>query len=123
MTQGVSGSYSVNGTNLTLQPTAGSWNERQQYGIDGGGHPIYSSVRSFELQWQLISPSDLSQIITFFNSVSNTGTVAVDLPKWGDSQYSFYRYSGCVLTDVQTGEHFNEHIKDVRLLILNVRTN
>lgn len=122
MTQGLSGTYAVNGTQISLQPTEGRWDERSSYGFDGLGHPIYAAVRTFELRWQLINPSDLAQIVSFFNAVQNTGTVAVDLPKWGDSQYSFYRYSGCTLAEVRTGEHFNEHITDARLLILNIRT-
>src|SRR5688500_10315800 len=101
MTQGLSGTYAVNNTNLTLQPTDGKWNEPQDYGFDGTGHPIYSQMRTFEMRWQLISPSELSQIITFFSQVQNTGTVAVDLPKWGDSQYLFHRYSGCTLSEVR----------------------
>lgn len=121
MTTGLSGTYAINTTQITLQPTEGRWNERQDYGFDGLGHPIYSQVATFELRWQLISPSDLSQIINFFAQVSNTGTVAVDLPKWGDSQYSFYRYSGCTLSNVRVGEFFNEYYTDARLLIYNVR--
>lgn len=121
MTTGLSGTYAVNTTQLSLQPTEGRWGERQEFGFDGLGHPIYSAVATFELRWQLISPSDLSQIVGFFNAVQNTGTVAVDLPKWGDSQYSFYRYSGCTLSQVRVGEFFNEYYTDARLLILNVR--
>lgn len=122
MTQGLSGSYAINGTNLTLQPTEGRWNQRDNFGIDGAGHPIYSTVRTFELSWQLISTSELNQIINFFDSVSNTGTVAVDLPKYGANTYTFYRYSGCTLNEVQVGAYFEEYIQEVTLLILQVRT-
>lgn len=121
MTIGLSGSYAVNGTNLSLQPTEGRWNQRDSYGYDGAGHPIYSQFRTFELKWQLINASDLSQLITFFDSVSNTGTVAVDLPRYGANSYIFYRYSGCTLNEVQVGAYFEEHVQDVTLLILQIR--
>lgn len=120
--QGLSGTYAANGTDFTLQPTEGRWNEPQDFGFDGLGHPIYAAVRTFEMKWNLISTSDLSQIIGFFRAVSNTGTVAMDLPKWGEPAYSFYRYSGCTLNDVRVGEYFNEYVTDVRLLIYNIRT-
>ena len=119
--QGVTGSYAINGVELTLQPTQGRWNEAQDYGFDGTGHPIYSTVRTFELSWGIKSPAELSQLITFFESVRATGTVAVDLPQRNAIEYSFYRYSGCTLSDVRTGEYFEKHIQEVRLLIYNIR--
>lgn len=123
MTTGLSGSYAFNDVNFTLQPTTGKWTDRTNYGIDGGGHPIYSSIRSFELVWQLISPSDAKQIIDAYNTVSNTGTVVVCLPRWGDLNYTFFNYSGCTLQEPEVGTYFNGFIQDVRLLILSVRTN
>jgi hypothetical protein len=122
MTTGLTGSYSFNGTNLTLQPTTGQWMERDSYGIDGGGHPIYSAVRSFELVWQLISTSDFKQIQDAYNAVSNTGTVAVDLPQYGANAYQFQRYSGATLREPSVTTYFEEYIEDARLLILNIRT-
>lgn len=119
---GLSGSYAMNGTNLSLQPTEGRWNQRDTYGFDGGGHPIYGTFRTFELTWQLISTSDLAQMINFFNSVSSTGTVVCDLPQYGASAYQFRRYSGCTLNEVLVGTYFEEYVQDVSLLILRIQT-
>jgi hypothetical protein len=123
MTTGLSGSYAFNGTNLTLQPTDGQWVERTNYGVDGGAHFVYSSVRGFELTWVLISPSDAKQIIDFYNLVGNTGTVVACLPKWGDVDYTFYNYSGTTMQEPSVGKYFMGHIQEVRLLLLNIRTN
>lgn len=120
---GASGTYAINNTDLALQPTEGRWLPREQYGVDGGGHPIYSAVRSFELSWQLISQSDFQQIVNFYDQVSNTGTCSVDLPRWGDTQYIFTTYSGCTLSEPQVSSYFNEHTMDAKLLILNIRTS
>lgn len=122
MTVGASGSYSFNGTNLSLQPTEGKWNQRDQLGTDGQGHPIYPLVRTFELSWGLISVLDLQQIINVYNGVQNTGTFSVDLPQYGAAGYQFQTYSGCTLSEVQVGSYFNEYVNDVQLLIYNVRT-
>ena len=119
--QGTSGTYAVNNTDFSLKPTEGRWMDRQDYGFDGFGHPIYGAIKSFEMRWQLISPSDLNQLVTFFNQVQNTGTAAVDLPQYGAAQYTYYRYSGCTLSEVRVGEFFEGHYTDARLLIFNVR--
>lgn len=123
MTTGLSGSFAFNNTNLTLQPTSGKWDARSSYGIDGQGHPIYSAVRSFELSWQLISPSDLNQILGYYNLVGNTGTVTACLPQWGASTYTFTNYSGTTLQEPEVGEFFQGFYQSVKMLILNVRTN
>lgn len=122
MTIGASGSYAVQGTNFTLQPTSGRWLDRDNLGFDGGGHPVYPSVRTFEMSWELINASDLSQIIGFYNQVMNTGTVAVDLPKWNGDPYQFTRVSGCTLGEPSVNQFFETHTQEVRLLIYGIVT-
>lgn len=120
MTTGLSGTYAFNGVDLQLEPTEGRWIERPALGMDGNGHPIYPRTRSFELSWQLISPADLNQIRTSYDSVSNTGTIAVDLPQWNAADYRFARYSGAILSEPTVGAYFNEYVSDIRLLITNI---
>lgn len=117
---GASGTYAFNGTNLSLIPTEGHWTEPAEYGYDGFGHPITSSFRSFEMTWQLISTSDLKQLIDFVALVSNTGTMAVDLPQWGAADYVFSTYSGTTLSPVQVGAYFMGYVQNVSLLVLRV---
>lgn len=117
---GSSGTYAIQGTDFTLPPTRGRWVDRENLGMDGGAHPVYPAVRTFEMSWQLISMSDLSQITGFYNSVQNTGTVSADLPKWNGVPYQFQRYSGCTLGEPSVGEFFNEYVQEVKLLIYNV---
>ena len=123
MTTGLSGSYAFDNVNFQLQPTTGKWSERTNYGVDGAGHPIYSSVRNFELTWELISPTDAQQIINVYNSVGNTGSVVACLPKWGDATYTFFNYSGTTMQEPSVGEYFQGYIQSVKLLLLNIRTN
>lgn len=122
MAQGASGTYAFNGTVIALQPSSGRWVQRESVGIDGAGHPVYPSVRDFEITWDLISVEDLQQINNAYASVGNTGTVVVDLPKYGDSQYNFYSYSGCTLQEPQYDMYFERHVQSVRLLVMNIRT-
>lgn len=122
MTTGVSGSYAIQGTDLSLQPTTGRWIDRPPKGFDGNGHPVYPGVREFELTWQLISMADIEQIQNFFNTVSSTGTVAVDLPQFNASPYQFYRYSGTTLGEPTLGEFFEKHETTVTMLIYGIRT-
>jgi hypothetical protein len=120
MTAGLSGSYAFNGTNLSLQPSEGKWVQRDSYGNDGNGRPIYGQYRQFELRWNLISSSDLSQIVGFFNSFA-TGTVVACLPQYGGSQFLFVNYSGCVLSEPQTEAYFEEHTQDVSMIIIKIK--
>lgn len=120
--QGYSGSYAVNGSNLTLQPTEGQWIERTLLGTDGSGHPIYSGVRQFQLSFDLISPSDFNQLLLFYNAVGTTGTIVADLPQFNSPNYLFQSYSGCTLHEPVLGAFFEMYIQKATLLITNIRT-
>lgn len=114
--------YKVNGTTLTTQPESGEWKERDEIGKDGNGRPIYASPREFEMKWGLVSMSDWAQLRTFFQSVGATGTVVVELPQYGASSWTFYAYSGCILSEPQLGVFFEEYISDARLIVSKITT-
>jgi hypothetical protein len=122
MTAGASGTYAINGTDLVLQPTTGKWIPRDSLGFDGAGHPIYPGVRQFEMTFALEEPSDFYQVQNYYNMTMNTGTVVVDLPKYGANTYIFFSYTGCVLQEPYADEYFSEYHTNVTLLITNVRT-
>jgi len=114
--------YYINGTELLLQPTSGKWMPRTQLGISGDGHAIYSGVREFELRFQLGTPEDYNQLITFFDTIQPTGTAVVTLPRFGYSTYEFFDYSGCILREAEAGTYFAEHQSDLILIVSNIRT-
>lgn len=119
---GYSGTYAINSTSLLLSPTEAGWENRTELGIDGNGHPVYPAVRQFEMMWGLAHPNDVKQIWDAYTIVSNTGTVAFDLPEWGAGDYIFKTYSGCTMREPQVGNYFEGYFKDVKLTILLVRT-
>jgi hypothetical protein len=121
MPSGFSGSYGVNGVALTLQPTSGQWEAKSPLGFDGNGHPIYPPMGEFTLSWGLISTGELAQLINFYESVSNTGTVVTELPKWGDSNYLFYSYSGTIIQRPTVGEYFQGWVSDVKMIVSRIR--
>lgn len=120
--QGYTGSFALNGANLTLQPSTFGWENRDTLGVDGNGRPVYSALGSFQMFWGIMSTSELEQLITIFDTVSVTGTVVADLPEWGHSDYYFKSYSGTVLNRPQVGEYFNSYVTDVRVIITKIRT-
>ncbi len=122
MTQGFTGSFALNGSNLTLQPSTFGWENRDGLGTDGNGKPIYSALGSFQMYWGLMSTSELRQLILISDAVSATGTVVADLPEWGNADYYFKSYSGAIMQRPQVGEYFNTFVTDVRLVISNLRT-
>lgn len=122
MTQGTSGTFAINGTDFYLPPTEHRWMPRTMLGRDGAGHPIYSGVREYEMRWQLGTLTDFWQLQTWFNLMSNTGTLVVDLPTYGVSgAYTFTSYTGCTITEPE-GAYFNEHNSDIILVVGNIRT-
>jgi hypothetical protein len=120
---GASGTYAVDNVDLQTRPTSGKWVQRKEHGIDGNGHSIYSSVRNFEIKWNLMHPDDWATIINAYNTVQNTGTLSWDLPHYGSPILNnFKTYSGTVITEPEQGEYFQGWVTDVSLLIYNVRT-
>src|SRR5574341_516368 len=109
----MSGSYRINGTEQAMQPTTGRWLPRTQLGIDGNGHAIYSGVREFEMRFNIHSPAEYNQLITFFNGHQPSGSVIVDLPQFGISSYNFFSYSGCNIREPEMGEYFDEYHQEI----------
>lgn len=122
MTTGASGTYAINGTELTLQPTTGRWLPRTELGFTGDGHPDYVGVREFEMNWQLISASDANQLQGFFDTLGITGTAIVDLPKYRNASYIFESYSGCTISEPQMDVYYEQHETSVTLLIYGIVT-
>lgn len=121
MTIGASGSYGVNGSDFTLQPTSGRWIPPSRLGITGDGHPIYPAIREFEIRWSLSSQSDLNQIQNFRELVLLTGTVSVDLPAYRGNSYVFQTYPGCTLYEPERGQYFDDYTSDFVLVVGNIR--
>ena len=119
--QGISGSFSVNGTQISLQPSEHNWVDRDSLGISGEARPMYPAVRKYSLQWGLMSMTEFNQLVGFYNTVRSSGTVVIDLPKYATTPYQFYSYSGCTLQEPTAGKFFTEWVSDVSLLILKIR--
>lgn len=115
------GTYQINNTDITIQPTSGQWKSRDVLGIDGNGHPVYPPYYEFEMRWQLVDMNQVNQLQGFFNAIGRTGTASVNLPRYGYSDYIFRTYSGTVLQEPSYGVFFNEHQTDVTLLITKIR--
>lgn len=113
--------YKINGTTLTAQPTSGRWLERKELGISGSGHIIYPAIREFVFQWGVLSPVEFNQLYNFYLQVGTTGTVVVDLPQYGASSYTFFSYSGCTLSEPETGEYFAGYYTNVSMTVRNIR--
>ena len=119
--QGTSGSFAVNGTAFTLQPFQFGWNDKEVIGEDGTGRPLYPAVTTFTIKWKLMGTADFKQINDFYQAVSVSGTAIVDLPKWGDTDYTFQSYSGTYLTRPTFEKYFNGYIEGVSMTVTNIR--
>ena len=117
----ISGSYAINGTALSLQPTTGRWLPRESLGFTGNGHPDYVGVREFEMNWQLLDLDSAQQLQNFFDALGLTGTAVVDLPRY-NQPWNFESYSGCTISEVQMDVYFEQHLTNVTLLIYGIVT-
>ena len=114
--------FKINGVEFPIPPTSFRWSPKVVLGITGDGHSVYPGVREFEMRWGILDATGTNQLQSFFNSVSVTGMVAVELPKYADPGYNFYAYSGCTLREPEFGDFFNEHIQNILLVVTNIRT-
>jgi hypothetical protein len=115
-------SFKFNGVEI-LQPSIHRWLPRNLLGMTGGGQPVYSGVREYELKWQLSSIGDYYQLQQSFNNLSGSTTIVVDLPNfYSTGTYSFYSYTGCILREPEYSEWFNGYYRDATLLIQSIRT-
>lgn len=122
MTGTVFNTFGFNGTTLSAQPTSHKWGNRETIGVDGSGRGIYPAYREYELKWDFLSTEEFREIYAFFQAIGQTGTVVASLPKYGDIDYTFYNYSGCVLREPEVGDYFQNYISDVKLLIVRILT-
>ena len=120
--QGTSGTYAINGTAFLLPPTKSNWEVRDTLGRDGNNRPIYPAFRDYNFSWDIMSTTEINQIINAQLS-SVTGTLVMDLPKWGDTTYQFFSYSGTIANEPSVGEYFTTYVMNVSWKISNVRTN
>ena len=116
-----SGTYQINGTELTLQPTTGKWVSRGVEGFTGDGHPEYAGVREFEMRWELISTEDAQQLQNFFDNLGVTGTAVVTLPRYRQG-WNFQAYSGCTLGEPTSDEFFEQYETGVVLVVYGIVT-
>ena len=120
--QGITGTFAVSGVNFNLPPTEHNWINRESKGISGEGRPIYPAVRQYNLNWVLVSATDFTQLVGFYNQVRNSGTVVVDLPRYAVDPYQFISYTGCTLQEPSFGKFFEGYYSDVVMLVTKVRT-
>jgi hypothetical protein len=117
------GSFAIGGVDFLLQPTEHKWLPRTMLGRDGAGHPIYSGVREYEMRFQLASLTDYWQLQQWFNTMSNTGTLVVDLPMYAVSgTYLFTSYTGVIIDEPESNTYFSEAKTDMILHFSNIRT-
>lgn len=114
--------YKINDTLLVINPTTGRWIPRDAVGIDGGGHPVYSAVREFEMRWDLLGMAEFSALMNFYQQVATGSSVVCQLPKLGASTWTYYDYSGCTLHEPEADVYFAEHATSVLMLISNIHT-
>lgn len=109
---------------MTLQPSSGEWKNRDILAIDGNGHPVYPSVREFEMKWELITESEFAELQTFYDNLVITGSTTAEIPRYKpiSGVYTFDVYTGCVIYEPEASQFFEMHRLNAKMLIVNIRT-
>jgi hypothetical protein len=118
----VQNAFKINGSSISHQPTDHRWVNRNEIGITGDGHAVYPAIREYELTWDFLTPTEFNEIYTHFLSIGTTGSVAVELPRYANSSYSFYAYSGCILREPTFDAYHENYYTNVKLLIARIQT-
>lgn len=114
--------YKLNGTALDPQPTEGTWLPRELIGLDGNGRAIYEPLRQFEMRFGLLSATGYNALQENFLAIASTGTVIVDLPRYGWANYEFTSYTGCHIQEPTAGSYFTEYHQETRILVTHIDT-
>ena len=114
--------FKFNGTLLSHQPTTHKWVDRESQGVDGNGRTIYQALRDYELQWDYLNSTEFAEVYAFYSAIGQTGSVVASLPRYANATYSFFDYSGCILTEPRFNGFYEEHYEDVSILVLRIRT-
>jgi len=118
----MSNDYQLNGTGIPIDPTEGRWIDQDIEGLDGNGRAIYASTRDFEMRWGLLSPGQVWQLQSWWQTIGATGTITASLPRYAWPAYEFFTYTGVYVQQPRLDTYFTENLRDVTLLITNIRT-
>jgi hypothetical protein len=113
--------FKFNGTLLSHQPTTHKWIDRESQGVDGNGRTIYQALRDYEMQWDYLNSTEFAEIYAFYSAIGQTGSVVASLPRYANATYSFFDYSGTILTEPRFNGFYEEHYEDVSILVLRIR--
>jgi hypothetical protein len=111
--------YKINSVEIAC-PTTMKWEDKREHGTNGNGNPVYGRYRSAQLTWNVMYPEDFELVQRSYLHSQTSGSVVVELPRYGASTYGFNEYSGCYLEDLQMGEFFDGHYMSVTLIVTKV---
>lgn len=126
--------YKINGIAIPF-PAEGHWVDRNPLGTDGNNIKVYPPVRSFELTWTNLLPSEWRALYAFWQAISASGSVTAELPslipvtpvgpvsEWGtefDTYENFTTYSGCVLDEPTVGPFDQRTYPNAHMVIRNI---
>ena len=114
--------YKINGIAVPHPPTKVEWGERKDVGVDGNNRNIYSPVRTFNMQWDVLSFKEFKDLHDLWNLVETSGSVAAELPEYTGGDFdTFKTYVSCTITEPK-GNMDNKYFTNVQMVIRNITT-
>src|SRR3990167_3265579 len=113
--------YKINNSPLLLQPTKGRWLDRKILDYDGNNRAVYVPTYEYLLSWDIISYLEFKQLYDAWLNVVSAGTISVDLPEKGGSDYDvFATYTEVVPDEPTVKEHFQKHQTSAEWKLRNI---
>lgn len=109
----------INSVDIATMPSDHDWGDRTTLGYDGNGSPIYTAPRTYEMSWEWVDASTLSQMITAFNGASGTSQ-QVTLPTWNSPTGGYSTYNA-IFTEPTYKNSFMGNYGNVKWLLLNIK--
>lgn len=117
--------FKINGVSFSRQPTNHHWVNQTPFGVTGDGHSSYPAYREYEMDFDFATPQEFYDFQSYFSAIGLTGTASVDLPEHPStaSAYQFRTYSGCVISQPEYDNYFENYYSNAKLLVSRIRTS
>lgn len=107
----------INGQTIQM-PTEHGWNPPEPIGTSGRGVEIVSSIWSYALKWEGLSPTDFNILYLLWRNNINK-LITANLPELGATVYQIKAYP-CYIGPVSQQGFFEGYYLNVALLLTHI---
>jgi hypothetical protein len=107
----------INGTTI-LMPTNHSWSPTEPVGVGGRGTTILTSIYSYPMSWDALTPEDFRTIWLIWFNNQNT-IITAELPEYAAVTYTLKTYN-CLMNPVTHQGFMMGHYLNVETALVDI---